>query len=129
MSTKAFPADAYMRLLGIEIRSVTAGRATLETRVRADHLNIHGNGHGGFIYSLADAAFALASNSHEVAAVALSTHMEYFKRVSEGDALEAWASEENLGRRTATYRIEIRRGSELVALFTGTVFRKEADSR
>lgn len=116
-----------MKLLGIEIRLVTAGEAHLETRVGAAHLNIHGNCHGGFLYSLADAAFALASNSHGVAAVALSAHMEYFKAVREGDTLEAHAREENLGRRTATYRTEIRRGDEMVALFTGTVYRMNSE--
>ena len=123
MSADHLQSDPYMRLLGIEICAVGVGKAVLQTHVRHEHLNIHGNGHGGFLYSLADAAFALASNSHGIPAVALSTHMEYFKRVSEGDALEAHASEENLGRRTATYRIEIRRGADLVALFSGTVFR------
>jgi acyl-CoA thioesterase len=120
--------DPFMALLGIEVRSTGRGQARLGARVGPQHLNFHGSCHGGFLYSLADAAFALASNSHGVAAVALSTHMEYFKAVREGDALEALATEENLGRRTATYRIEIRRGAELVALFTGTVFRKEAAS-
>lgn len=115
--------DPYMQLLGIETRSVEAGRAHLVARVRPEHLNIHGNCHGGFLYSLADAAFALASNSRGVAAVALSTHMEYFKAVREGEVLEARASEENLGRRTATYRIEINRENQTVALFTGTVYR------
>ncbi len=121
--------DPFMALLGIEVRSSGRGQARLSARVSPQHLNIHGSCHGGFLYSLADAAFALASNSHGVAAVALSTHMEYFKPVREGEVLEALATEENLGRRTATYRIEIRRETELVALFTGTVFRKEADSR
>jgi acyl-CoA thioesterase len=93
--------------------------------VRPEHLNIHGSCHGGFLYSLADAAFALASNSHGTPAVALSTQMQYFKAVKAGDRLEAHASEENLGRRTATYRIEIRSEGRVVALFTGTVFRLE----
>lgn len=117
--------DAYMRLLGIEVRSVSADKAHLAAQVGPDHLNILGGCHGGFIYSLADAAFALASNSHGVDAVALATHMEYFKGAKQGDVLEAFASEENLGRRTATYRIEIKRGEQTIALFTGTVFRME----
>jgi len=120
--------DPFMTLLGIEVRSVGGGQAHLSARVGPQHLNLHGSCHGGFLYSLADAAFALASNSHKVAAVALSTHMEYFKAVREGEVLEAIATEENLGRRTATYRVEIRRGVERVALFTGTVFRKEVGS-
>ncbi|MDX2007722.1 MAG: hydroxyphenylacetyl-CoA thioesterase PaaI [Meiothermus sp.] len=119
--------DNYMRLLGLEVVALEPGRAVLSAEVRAEHLNLHGTCHGGFLYSLADAAFALASNSHGVAAVALSTNMQYFKAVRQGDHLEAVASEENLGRRAATYRIEIRRGEHLVALFGGTVFRVGAD--
>lgn len=115
--------DPFMHLLGIEVCSVGAGQAHLVAEVRPQHLNIHGTCHGGFLYSLADAAFALASNSHGVMAVALATHMEYFKSVREGDRLEARASEENLGRHTATYRIEIAREGQTVALFTGTVYR------
>lgn len=128
MSTPNSPSDPYMRLLGLEVRHLGPGQAVLAGCVQAQHLNIHGYGHGGFIYSLADAAFALASNSHGVPAVALATHLEHFKAVREGDVLEAHAREENLGRRTATYRIEIRRNTDLVALFTGTVFRMSKET-
>ena len=116
-----------MQMLGLETRVLEPGRAVVTAQVRPEHLNIHGNCHGGFLYSLADAAFALASNSHDTPAVALSTQMLYFKAVRAGEYLEAHASEENLGRRTATYRIEIRSKERVVALFTGTVFRMEAE--
>ncbi|GIW30849.1 MAG: phenylacetic acid degradation protein PaaD [Meiothermus sp.] len=115
--------DPYMQLLGLETRLVEPGRAVVAAQVKPEHLNIHGACHGGFLYSLADAAFALASNSHGTAAVALTTQMQYFKAVQAGEHLEAHASEENLGRRTATYRIEVRSNGRVVALFTGTVFR------
>ena len=119
--------DPYMQLLGLQTRLLEPGRAVVTAQVKPEHLNIHGNCHGGFLYSLADAAFALASNSHDTPAVALSTQMLYFKAVRVGEYLEAHASEENLGRRTATYRIEIRSKERVVALFTGTVFRMEAE--
>jgi acyl-CoA thioesterase len=119
--------DPYMQLLGFTMVRLEPGQAILKAEVKAEHLNIHGSCHGGFIYSLADAAFALASNAHGVAAVALTTHMEYFKAVKLGERLEAIATEENLGRRTGTYRIEIRRDQQLVALFGGTVFRVGAE--
>lgn len=119
--------DPYMQLLGLETRLLEPGRAVVAAQVKPEHLNIHGSCHGGFLYSLADAAFALASNSHDTPAVALSTQMLYFKAVKAGEHLEAHASEENLGRRTATYRIEIRSKERVVALFTGTVFRMEAE--
>lgn len=117
--------DPYMQLLGLETRLIEPGKAVLVAQVKPEHLNIHGACHGGFLYSLADAAFALASNSHGTAAVALVTNMQYFKAVQTGERLEARASEENLGRRTATYRIEIKSANRTVALFTGTVFRME----
>lgn len=117
--------DPYMQLLGIEVDSVKPGQAHLRALVRPEHLNIHGNCHGGFIYSLADAAFALASNSHGVVAVALTTQMQYFRPALPGELLEARAFEENLGKRTATYRIEVSKGGKAVALFVGTVFRKQ----
>lgn len=118
--------DPYMQLLGLETRLLEPGQAVVSARVKPEHLNIHGACHGGFLYSLADAAFALASNSHGTAAVALVTHMQYFKAVQVGEPLEAHAHEENLGRRTATYRIEVRSNGRVVALFTGTVFRFES---
>jgi acyl-CoA thioesterase len=121
----SFHRDPYMQLLGLEIKHLEPGRALLQAQVQPQHLNIHGSCHGGFLYSLADAAFALASNSHGTPAVALSTSMQYFKAVSAGENLEAEAREENLGRRTATYRIEVRSNERVVALFTGTVFRVE----
>ncbi|HEX7022844.1 MAG TPA: hydroxyphenylacetyl-CoA thioesterase PaaI [Trueperaceae bacterium] len=114
---------SFAELLGFERLSAGQGRAHLRATVTAQHLNMHGTAHGGFAYSLADEAFALASNSHGATAVALSTRMDYFRALREGDVIEALAREEHLGRRVATYRIEVRRGDEPVALFTGTVYR------
>lgn len=111
--------------LGVEVLSSGEGRAHLRVTVRPEHLNFHGTAHGGFLYTLADEAFALASNSRGVPAVALSVHMEYFRSVAMGETLEAVAREEYLGRRVATYRVDVRRGQELVGLFTGTVYRME----
>ena len=117
--------DSFAEQLRLEVISVGEGRARLRATVAPEHLNVHGTAHGGFLYSLADEAFALASNSRGVTAVALTVHMEYFRPVSAGDVLEALATEEYLGRRVATYRVEVRRGNDVVALFTGTVYRAE----
>ncbi|MBI4277874.1 MAG: hydroxyphenylacetyl-CoA thioesterase PaaI [Armatimonadetes bacterium] len=111
--------------LGIEVIHAGDGRAHVRAAVNDDHLNAHGIAHGGFLFTLADEAFALASNSRGVFAVALSVRMDYFRPVAVGDVLDAEATEEYLGRRVGTYRVEIRRRRELVALFTGTVYRME----
>lgn len=116
--------DPFMQLLGIEVLQVTPGQAHLRLTIQPSHLNLHGSVHGGLVYSLADAAFTLASNSHGINAVALSTAMQYFRPAQSGDVLEATATEENLGRRTAAYRVLVSKGGKPVALFTGTVFRE-----
>ncbi|MEZ4631756.1 MAG: hydroxyphenylacetyl-CoA thioesterase PaaI [Deinococcales bacterium] len=114
---------SYAEFLGLAIISVTAGKVEVQAKVEKHHLNLHGSAHGGFLYSLADEAFALASNRNGQAAVALSVHMEYFKAVREGDVIRALVSEDHLGRRTASYRIELLRGEERVALFQGMVYK------
>lgn len=119
-----FELDPYMRHLGFEAEVAAIGQARVWGTLRHEHLNSFGSAHGGFLFSLADSAFALASNSHGVLAVALSTHMEYFKATQEGDRLEARAHEVSLTRRTGVYQVEIHSPAGLVALFTGTVYRK-----
>ena len=116
--------DPFMETLGLSGEIPAPGRALVRGTVKPEHLNMHGTAHGGLLFTMADAAFALASNSHGIAAVALDTHMEFVRPVRAGDELEAAAEELSLGNRTALYRVELRRAGELVALFTGTVYRK-----
>jgi acyl-CoA thioesterase len=117
--------DPFMQWLGIQVDSTAPGTARARGKVRPEHLNMHGMAHGGFLYTLADTAFALAANSHDVPAVALSTHMEYLQAGRPGDDVEATAVEVHLGRSTGLYRIDVRSGEKLLATFTGTVFRKQ----
>lgn len=116
--------DPYMKTLGFQGGITAPGEARLEAVLKPEHLNNWGSAHGGFLFSLADSAFALASNSHGPLAVALSAHIEFLKPSHVGDTLVATAIEVNRTHRTAVYRIEIRCGETLIALFTGTVFRK-----
>ncbi len=115
--------DPFMSALGLQGEVVAPGRARVWGTIKLEYVNMHGTAHGGFLYTLADAAFALASNSHGVPAVALSTHMEYLQAGRAGDEMEALAEEVHLGKRTALYRVEVRRAGELLAVFTGTVYR------
>jgi acyl-CoA thioesterase len=55
--------------------------------------------------------------------------MQHFRPARPGDELEAIAHEENLGRRTATYRVEVFSKGKPVALFVGTVFRQLMDGK
>ncbi len=116
--------DPYMISQGFQGGITAPGEARLQVQLEPRHLNNWDSAHGGLLFSLADSAFALASNSHGPLAVALSAHIEFLKPSRVGDTLIASAIEINRTQRTAVYRIEVRNADNLVALFTGTVFRK-----
>ncbi len=116
--------DPFMITLGLQGEVPRPGQARVWGTIRSEFLNSWGSAHGGFLYAVADAAFALASNSHGTLAVALAAHMEYLQVSQAGAEVEALATEAHLGRRTAVYRVEVRSGSTLLALFTGTVYRR-----
>lgn len=116
--------DPFMKSLGFEAEIPAPGQARVWAELKPEHLNNWGSAHGGFLYTLADSAFALASNSRGCLAVALSTHMEYIKASRPGTRLEAAAQEIHFGRSTSVYRVEVRAGETLLAMFTGTAFRK-----
>ena len=116
--------DPFMVTLGLQAEVPAPGQARVWGVIRPEFLNSWGSAHGGFLYSVADTAFALASNSHGTLAVALAAHMEYLQASQAGAEVEALATEVHLGRRTAVYRVEVRSGATLLALFTGTVYRR-----
>lgn len=112
------------RLLGFELLEDGPGRAVVGGRVSDDHLNVHDSAHGGLIFALADAALAVASNSHGPEAMAIAATIHFTKAAASGDELRAEAREVSLGGRTATYEIEVTSDGEPIALFTGTVYRR-----
>lgn len=118
--------DRLGRLLGMELEAVEPGYCRAAMQVTGDMLNSVGITHGGATFSLADFAFAVASNSHGQVAVALNASVSYPAASREGDRLTAEAREQSRTRSTAIYQVEVRRSDgELVALFTGTVFRRK----
>ena len=116
-------ADPFCRKLGIELAALGPGSATTELPVTDDRLNFHGTPHGGAVYSLADAAFAAASNGEGDAALALETNVSYFEAVEVGETLTAEAERVHQRGRTASYRVAVtdERGDD-VAEFRGRVY-------
>ena len=124
--TESFAADPYAAAQGMVLGEVTESSVTVTMVVREDHLNFLGGTHGGVVFSIADCAFALASNAHPEDAVAIDTHLAIAAPTDVGDTLKATATEQTRGRSLATYRVDVTRGDgRTVALFTGTVFIKE----
>lgn len=124
VAERMFASDRASQTLGIAITEVAPGRATLTMRVRADMLNGHAICHGGFIFTLADSAFAFACNSYNYNTVAQGCSIEYLMPAREGDVLTALAHERSLAGRTGVYDIEVtnQRG-ETIALFRGKSYR------
>ena len=117
--------DRFARLLGMKLEASAPGYSRVAMQVTGEMLNSVGMTHGGVTFSLADFAFAVASNSHGTVAVALSALMNYPSASREGDRLVAEAREENRTERTGLYTIEVHTGdNRLVGHFTGTVFRR-----
>jgi acyl-CoA thioesterase len=120
--------DPFSQWLGIERIGEGAGSCILEMTVRKEMLNGFSIGHGGITYSLADSALAFASNGHGKQAVSIETSISHLKPIREGDRLRAVASEKSISRRIGIYEVEVtNQKGEKVALFKGTVFRKDED--
>jgi acyl-CoA thioesterase len=119
-----YPRDRASQSLGITIDSVAPGRAELTMPVRADMLNGHAICHGGFIFTLADSAFAFACNSYNLMTVASGCAIDFVAPAREGDVLTAKARERSISGRTGVYDIEVKnQRGETVALFRGKSYR------
>ena len=123
-------ADPFCSFVGIELIAVEPGAAETALTVTADHLNFHGVAHGGIVYTLADAAFAAASNAHGPTALALETNTSYLEAIEEGTALRATATETHWTERTAEYEVVVTDGGgdgDRVASFRGRVYRPDGN--
>lgn len=120
--------DLFSQWLGIEILNAEPGSCRLSMSVRPEMCNGFGIAHGGIAYSLADSALAFASNAHGRKAVSIETSISHIKPIMEGDVLVATTTEQHISSRLAIYEVRItRRDDILVALFKGTVYRKEEE--
>jgi len=116
--------DPYMTFLGITVEKVGTGYARCSLTVTTDMLNFLGLLHGGLVFSLADAAFSAASNVDHSPSYALDVSGSFLKTAAVGDTITAEAKLVHTTKRTGLYRMDVRRGEELMATFNGTVFRK-----
>ena len=116
--------DRASQAMGMQIGAIGPGYAELTMTVRADMLNGHAICHGGFIFTLADSAFAFACNSYNLTTVASGGAIDFVAPAREGDVLAAMARERSVTGRTGVYDIEVtnQRG-ETVAYFRGKSYR------
>lgn len=118
-----FARDQASQKLGIQIESIAPGRALLTMTVDERMIQGHGNCHGGYLFTLADSAFAFSCNTYDRATVASGCTIEYIRPAQLGDTLIATAEERTRGSRTGVYDITItNQNGKTVALFRGKSF-------
>ncbi|MGD0821695.1 MAG: hotdog fold thioesterase [Desulfomonilia bacterium] len=116
--------DPFIRFLGISVDTIEKGYSRCSVVIRDEMLNFNGAVHGGLIFSLADVAFSIASNSDHLPSFALDVSGSFLKTPQVGDKVVAEAKMIHTTKRTGLYRMEVFKGNELIATFNGTVFRK-----
>jgi acyl-CoA thioesterase len=114
-----FEADRASRDLGMELVEVGDGTAVVRMPVTGPMVNGHAIAHGGFVFLLADTAFACACNSRGPVTVAAGADITFVAPVRQGDVLVATAQERVSFGRSGIYDVTVRRGEEVVAEFRG----------
>jgi acyl-CoA thioesterase len=112
--------DRASQSLGMRLVDVGPGTATLTMTVRDDMVNGHGIAHGGFVFSLADSAFAFACNSYDVRTVGYGCQITFLAPSRLGDEMVAVAAERSRSGRTGTYDVTVSVRDQVVAEFRGT---------
>lgn len=112
--------DSATTSLGMRVDSVGEFTATLSMPVRADMLNGLATCQGGFIFALADSAFAFACNSDNQRTVAAGCQIDYVRPAHAGDVLRAVATVQAQGARLGVFDVKVsNQHGKVVALFRG----------
>jgi acyl-CoA thioesterase len=120
-----FSGDRFASLTGIEI--VEAGRGYCKARLKIEdkHMNAANVVQGGAIFTLADLAFGVASNSHGQLALAINVNISFLNSVSSG-TLYATATELGEPKRLGAYDVMVTdEQGNIIARFNGMVYRKK----
>ena len=111
--------DDASKGLGMEIVEIKPGEAILAMTVKPNMVNGQRIAHGGFIFTLADSAFAFACNTHNERAVAAQSDITFIKPGKLGDLLVASAREISRSGRSGIYDVRVTAGDVVIAEFRG----------
>jgi len=115
-----FERDPASQALGMTLEEIKPGYARMSMTIRPDMLNGHGTAHGGYIFMLADSAFAFACNSHNLNTVGAGCTIDYLAPGRAGDVLVAEAVEQALQGKTGVYDVTVSdREGRKIALLRG----------
>jgi acyl-CoA thioesterase len=106
--------DAASRSLGMQLISVEPGHAVLAMAITEAMVNGHDLCHGGYVFTLADSAFAFACNSYNQRTVAHHSAITFVNSARRGDRLVARAVERSRVGRSGIYDVTVTREEGLV---------------
>jgi len=112
--------DAATQSLGMQLISVAPGQAAITMTVTALMVNGHKICHGGYIFTLADSAFAFACNTYNQRTVAQHCAVTFLTSAKLGDKLVARAAERQRSGRSGIYDVTVaREEGNVIAEFRG----------
>ena len=111
--------DLASRSLGMRLTDAGPGHATVRMTITDTMVNGHAIAHGGYVFLLADTAFACACNSHGPVTVAAGADITFVTPAQLGDELEATRVERVVYGRSGIYDVTVTRGDEVIAEFRG----------
>lgn len=114
-----FDRDTASKALGIELLDAGNGQATVRMTVTGDMVNGHAMTHGGYVFMVADTAFACACNSQGPVTVAAGADIAFLRPTRAGDVLTAYAQERISQGRSGIYDVTVTCEGEVVAEFRG----------
>ncbi len=116
--------DTAAQELGISIEIPAVGCAEARFEVLPRMIQGHDICHGGYIFTLADTAFAFACNSRNTVSVAAGAAIEFLRPARVGDVLIATAKERFIGGRMGLFNVVVtNQHGEDIALFRGRSYR------
>jgi len=119
--------DKFALQAGVELTDVGKGYAKARMEITPMHLNGGGVCQGGAIFTLADLAFAAATNSHARLTLSINSTINFFKAESRG-FLYAEAKEVFSHKRLSNCEVTVtNEAGELIAAFSGTGYRKDTE--
>jgi len=120
--------DVATQHLNIELLDSAPGEPLVKMTVQDFMLQGHKTCHGGYMFTLADSAFAFACNTYNQPTVALGCSIDYVAPAFQGDVLAARCHEKSRGGRTGNYDVEIHnQQDQLIALFHGKSYRLKGE--
>lgn len=106
--------------LGMVVEVAEPGKAVVSMPIRDDMLNGFLITHGGFVFAVADTAFAVACNDSDLVTVAAGADVTFLATSTTGDTLTATAVERATAGRSGIYDVEVKnQRGEIVAEFRG----------